>query len=384
MTSLLNLITVPTKTAFLTKFIELLRLAGFPVSSWHSGSLQKHTAETESDMLSELARAVQQIAKAPFIRLAKDLGASWVELNAYEVFDEEPKESLTTQGVVVITDVGGVGPITRPAGTYWVANADKSYRYVNVAAFTVPLNGAVSPLFQAESPGVDWNVGVGALTEQLTPEPGLSIANPAGANGTWITRQGTNRESVDALVQRCLDKWSTLGSGSNDAAYRYYALTAPESATDAERALWAEATRVRVYSPAPGSVRVVIAGPRGPVSASALAAIASYIDQKRPLGVWDVVTSNAVVNLVTIGGVLRVAPGFSPASVLSKAQAAIDLFTSQSPIGGTNGKMSREALIKATMVDEVSDLDGFLPATDVPVNNDEIVVPKFELIAVYA
>ncbi|RYZ63722.1 MAG: hypothetical protein EOP08_10405, partial [Proteobacteria bacterium] len=206
MASLLDLITAPTKAAILEQFIGLLRLAGFPVSSWHSGSLQKHTAETESDLLSELGTAAQKTARAPFIRLAAALGPAWVELNAYEAFDEEVKEALATQGRVTLGDGAEVGPITKQPGTFWVANPDRTLRYVNVEPFTIPLNGTVTPLFQAESPGIEWNVGVGAITEILTPDPGVTLSNPALESGTWVTRQGTNRESPEALIQRCIDK----------------------------------------------------------------------------------------------------------------------------------------------------------------------------------
>ncbi len=369
MPSLSDLIKIPTKDEVLEKFVTLLRLANFPVASWHSGSFQKHTVETESSYFEDLHTSIQKIGKAGFIKLAAEIDEAWVDLCAENVFAETRKPAIYTQGAVTVSDTGGIGPITIQPGSFWVANADKSIRFVNVdaAPVVVPLNGSASLSFQGESPGTQWNVGVGAIVEILTPQPGLTVSNPALDSGTWITQQGADKESNVALVQRCFDKWATIGSGSNDGAYRYYATSSSS-----------EITRAKVYSPGFGAVRIVIAGDAGPVSSPALTAASTLIETKRPIGVPDVVTSNAVVRSQIVAGTLAVKLGRDPVAALSKAQAAVDALQRATAIGGT---VSREQIIKALLVDDLDDLELTAPLNDFVLLTNEVWVPSYGLTA---
>lgn len=359
-----DIVKVATKEQIVDRFIGLLRLAGFPVASWHSGSFQKHTVETEGELFADLSLTAAKIAMTISIKKAVEIGDEWVDLCA-EFFDEERQPAVFTRGQYRLTDVGGVGPVTIQPGQFWVANADKSLRFVNVDAApkVLPLNGYVDLTVQAESPGADWNVGSGALTELLTPLPGAEGINLALASGTWITQQGTNRESSARLAQRCIDKWSTLGAGSDEPAYRYRATTASP-----------EVIRVRAYSPGQGAVRVVVAGESGPVSAAALAAAATAIERKRPLGVPDVTTSNATVVRKTIAGTLFTAK--SPDIVLASAQASVDRLQRATAIAA---RVSRERIVASLMIDDVDDLELSSLLTDFQLGPNEIWAPVYEL-----
>lgn len=357
-----DLVTVPTKDDFLNAFIRLFRLANFPVASWHSGSLQRHTAETESSLFSDMSATVQNIGRAGFIKYAALVGDAWVDLCAENVFDETRKPATYTEGVWQLTDGGSIGPVSVAAGTFWVSTADKSKRYVNTEAFTVPLGGTVSFAIKAESPGTDWNEGVGAITEILTPQPGFVGSNVSLDAGTWITAQGANRESNEALISRCLDKWSTLGSGANEGAYRYHALSVSS-----------EITGVRVYSPGGGKVRIVVRGDAGPVSSTALGLAAVRIEEKRPLGVPDVVTSNCVYSARTIAGTIYTSG--DPSSVLAKIQSNVAALARATPIGA---RVSRERIIATMMLPEVTDME--LPEpTDFQLGASEVWGPSFAL-----
>lgn len=370
MPSFNDLIKIPSKDDVLNTFVGLLRLAGFPVSSWHSGSVLRETVESESSYFNDLHTSVQKIGKAGLIKLAAEIDDAWVDLVADNVFAEERKPAIYTQGKATLYDDGGIGPLMIQPGTFWIANADKSLRFVNVdeAPVMVPLGGSAVLTFQAESPGTNWNVGNEALTEILTPQPGLRVVNGALDTGTWITQQGANTESNAALVQRCLDKWATLGSGANEAAYRYYATSSSS-----------EITRVRVYSPGAGSVRVVVAGDAGPVSAAALAKAASIIEAKRPLGVPDIQTLNATVFSQVVAGALAVRYGRDPAAALAKAQGAGDALARATAIGAK--KVSREQIIRALLVDDLEDLELAQPATDFALGDNDVWVPSYSLTA---
>lgn len=105
-----DLVKVPTKDEFIDSFVRLFRLANFPVASWHSGSLQKHTVETESLLFSDLSATVQNIGRAGFIKYAALVGDAWVDLCAENVFDEERKPAIHTEGTWELTDAGASAP----------------------------------------------------------------------------------------------------------------------------------------------------------------------------------------------------------------------------------------------------------------------------------
>lgn len=365
-----DIIKIPSKDDFVDGFVGLLRLASFPLASWHSGSFQKHTVETESGLLSDVVAYIQQIAKAGFIKYAGDVSDAWVDLCAENVFAESRKPAVFTQGTIQIEDTGGIGPITfSSSSSFWVAIGDKTLRFVNITPDdrVLALNGKVTLTVQAETAGANWNVGVGAITELLTPQPGLTVSNPALSSGTWITQQGANPESNAALAQRCLDKWSTLGSGSNEGAYRYYATTSSP-----------EITYAKVYSPGGGSVRVIVRGDTGPVSSTALGLAVAVVEQKRPIGVPDVVTSNAVVRTQVIAAALQLKLGSDPAIAIAAAQSAVVQLQRSTSIGG---RVSRELIIAALVVANVTDLTLSTPPDDFQLGVNEMWVPSFAISA---
>jgi uncharacterized phage protein gp47/JayE len=362
--SILDLLTVETKDVILDKFVTLLRIAGFPTASWQTASFMRHTVEGESSLLVDLATSVQKIGLGGYIKYAGQVSDDWVDLLGENVFSEERKAAVYTRGKVRLTDSAAVGPVTINDSSFWVANADKTLRFRNVEAGVVPLNGYVDLTFEAETAGVDWNVGNLALTEVLTPIPGVTMSNPSLDTGTWITQQGADKESNDRYAARCLDKWAQIGSGADEAGYRYRAASSS-----------AEITRVRPYSPGAGAVRVVVAGDSGPVSTAALALADTAVLSRRPLGVPDILTLNAGVNAQSVVAVLAIELGRDPAGVISAAQKAVNAFARTLDIGAK--KVSREKIIRALDVDGVTDLEMSAPATDFALLDNEIWVPTF-------
>lgn len=365
-----DLIKVPTREQVLDRFLALLRLAGFPVASWHSGSFQKHTVETESTLFSDLSELIRNVAKGGLIRSAAEIGDEWVDLIASNFFDEARKPAVYTQGKWTLYDTGNIGPFVIQPGTFWVANADRTLRFVNVdpGPVTLPLGGSVALTMQAASAGTEWNVGVGALTEILTPQPGFAGSNEPLDTGTWITQQGADRETTESLVRRCLAKWATLGSGANDGAYYYVATSASPEITDA-----------RVYSPYGGAVRVTLRGSAGPVSAAALGLAVAAVEQRRPLGVPDVRTRNALVRRELVSGTIEPARNTDPAAALSAAQSAVDKLARETKIGA---RVSREKVIWALMNTGLEDIELATPAADFQLGDNEVWVPEYALTVV--
>lgn len=364
MPSLRDLLQTPTRETWLDRILEFLRLRGFPVGAWQTTSFLRYFVETEADSFSDVNGVVAKIAAGGFLKLSS---GDWLSLVAENVFDEVRKPAVFAEGTATLADVGNVGPVTYDVGALWVTTAGRELRFANSAAITLPLGGSVTIYLRAEAAGEGYNVGNGAIDTFVSVTPGLTVSNPAGASGTWLTVQGVDVEGDDALKQRCIDKWGLLGSGATDGAYRYWSSSASP-----------EITKVRAYSPGGGSVRVVVSGPSGPVSAAALGAAAALVESKRPLGVPDVVVSNAVAVPGVVGGTLVMEEGRDGAAAVAAAQAAVVAFAQGLGIGA---KVSRERLVRELFVDGVADLQGITPAADLVLADNEVFVPSFALVS---
>lgn len=373
MPSLSDLLTTPTREEWLQKYSSFLAGANFPVASWAKTALVRYFVESESKIKEDIGALIKRIAATGFLRTAIAEGADFVELVAYEFWDEVPQPATFTQGICALSDVGSVGPDTIQPGTVWVATSDRSKRF-SIIGFPdgsniVPLDGSIRVLVQAESAGSDWNVENDGITEFVTAKPGLSISNPADISGTWITQQGADKEGPESLMGRCLDKWSTLGTGSNDEAYRFFARTIPEI------------TRVYPYSPGEGGVRIIVAGPSGPVSSDALDAARALITSKAPLGVPNVTVENATVRMVNVSGTVFVAKGFDLATVLAESKFAVNELARSSEIGGY---LDRDAIVRAVRSPSgVRNTEIVSPSTDLFLSTEEIFVPTFSLAVAY-
>ena len=136
--------------------------------------------------------------------------------------------------------------------------------------------------FQATEPGSDWNIPTNSPINLKTSEAGVSIANPAYANSTWITTAGSPEESDALLKQRCLGRWGTIGVGGNADAFTFWATVTPVGYTASP------VSQVNVFANyldttfAPGAATVVVAGPAGALSLSDIAAVQANLDAPIP------------------------------------------------------------------------------------------------------
>lgn len=362
MPSLSDLITAPSKTELQEQFFELLRLAGFPTPSWHRFSILRHAAENEPLLVEDLWAAATEIAKGGYTSLAF---GGWLDLLGENFYDETRKPAVATIGKVVLTDAGGVGPVTITANAFTVGTADQSTRFVATTGGILPLGGTLTVTVRAESAGSSYNVANGAIDTLINAIAGVTVSNPAQvATGTWIDTQGADIESDAEYAERMRTKWGTLGAGANDSSYRYAALTSS-----------AEVRKCIAYSPVPGSVRVVVAGLSGPVSGAALALATSAVEAMRPLAV-DVVTVNATANPQTITATLHIAAGADGATAIGQAQANVATYAAGLDIGAP---VSREKLISALVspagVRDITIASGF----DIVQTAEQIFVPTLVL-----
>jgi uncharacterized phage protein gp47/JayE len=353
-----------TKEGVLSGIVALLRLANFPVASWQPFSLPVHLTDAFASLYSDLSGLISDIAKGGFLDLAEK---EWLDLLCKSLFNEDRKAAVAARHSVTLVDAASSGPHNYAAGTFWVANADGSLRFRNVDPVALGMGATAAYTFEAESPGEAYNVGVGSITQVLTPGgTGITASNPALSSGTSITQQGVDREKDPEYRQRCRDKWGTIGSGSNDAAYRYWCTSTS-----------AEVSRVKITGDeSTGQVLGWIAGPAGAVSSAALAAVQAVVEVKRPLCVGATI-SNVSGQTVSVIGTVFLATGANSSAVLSAVQVAIDAYARTVDIGGV---VYVAELIAAIMgVDGVRNVTLSSPAADVYLASASVVAPVYSL-----
>lgn len=367
MSNLDELLTAPTRDEALEALILFARMGDFPTSNWSPFGLPRQLFESESKFLSKLGEAIKAIASGGFNKLAE---AGWLDLLSENFYLNKRKPAVFTEGRLTLRDIAGVGPTTKQSGTVWAASLDGTRRYKNLEAFTVPLNGVgltidgKLPLFQAESAGVAWNLGNGTITQLVTSLPGISVSNPADPDtGSWIVTRGDERESDPSLRQRNDDKWSTIGSGANEAAYRYWATT-----------LVNEVRRVKVAESSIGDGRVYayLAGTGGAASGAAVATVNAFLQVKvRPL-CSRLLVSAAANREIPISGTIFVRLGYDLVKVLAKAQEALSIFFGAFDIGAT--------IFKSALIDVLMEVEGVynvaLDDIAVSLGATEVAVPN--------
>jgi len=337
------------KTAAQWRDVMLARLgaAGFPVANWASGSVPRTVVELFASGLADLQAAVALVAAGGLLDSST---GGWLTLLARGVFVVERKLSTFAEGRISVAN-GGASPRTVDAGSFYAgvegAGSVDAVRFVATESVTINPGQTVSVAVKAESPGARFNVG--AVTFVFTPQPGLTVSSPAlGATGTWLTRAGADEESDEALRQRCRDKWSTLGRGATEAAYRYWCTSAA-----------AGITRVQVTATGDGTVTCYCGGPAGPASAPDVALATASLEAQHPLTDKPAAISSIAVAVVVTGTVTVVAA--ARASAYAKAVAALAALQADLDIGA---ELDLGALYVALRQPGVADVDLTSPVAD--------------------
>jgi phage-related baseplate assembly protein len=156
---------------------------------------------------------------------------------------------------------------------------------------TIPQGGSRNVVIQATSVGAAYNVAPGSINFfSRGVLPGVTVTNPVD----WLTRYasgqaGTNEETDDQLRDRDRSKWGTLGTGSPERAYRYWAQTASQSVKKV-----AVFTNLDIFDS--GRVDVFIAGNSGAVGPAVVAAVQNYIAPQQVGGSLIPETAKCVVS----------------------------------------------------------------------------------------
>lgn len=369
--SFASLIEPWSKDTALAFVLDGFRGLGFKTTSWGSGGLGLTVANFLADFICQSRAVTNEIAKGALLRYAS---LTWAKARAYSDYDELPTPAVRTVGRFRLTSSAGAPPYTRSARSVWVTTSG-GLRYVNTAGFTLASGGSsyVSVEFEAEYAGAAYNIPVGSTLSLVSAMPGVTVTNPEHANSDWITTDGADEQSVESLVQQCVDKWATRSWQTPAQAYDYWARQASPLVT-----------RVFVddQNPdGPGTLRVYIAGSAGGISDAGVIAAVDAVMQARRSITATVLTLGTQTQTVAIGGVVYVS-GVASSTVQAGVEAAIAELFAAIPIGGTvigtaSGHVYLDSIVAAVRsVPGVAMFAWSAPTANVPVTATRVAVPS--------
>jgi uncharacterized phage protein gp47/JayE len=360
MVALADLIVPLPQSTIIATQLGILQLAGFPVTSWQSGSLPLTLIQADAQTLADMSSSVSLATAGGLISLAT---GGWMDLIASSHYQLPRKSAVVLLGLMTLSDTGGGGPFTITPFQLYAGPPAGALRYQNTTGGTLPKNGTLQLAWQAEVAGSAYNLANGAVTSLLTPLPGVTVANPDPQNGsgTWVTQAGTDAESDASLGGRCTQRWSTLGGGAPVATYQFWAVTSTPTVT-----------RVQVLENTPqgGSVTLYCAGSSQASSAADVAAVNTYIQAVRPLCVTVIVAASNN-RTITLAAVVTV-----KAAQLQAAQAQfntnLNAIATSLPIGAT--------VYFARLIDLFESIAGVVnvvvstPSADVVMNQGDVAI----------
>ena len=327
---------------FDTTVAEQSRQVGW---SAQSGSFLPVTATIGAKLWVYLSRGSVTRTLAMRLETATKTALDWWCMSQYQ---EKRNPAITTQGILLLTDVKGVGPITFTASRYVVKDPVTGATFRNLNTVTLPLNGTVQVNVECELDGTVGNSPNDRITQWVSSVSGVTVTNPAQPlTGTWITRTGINQESDESYKRRCKLKWATLGPNAPKSAYEWFALNALDGLGNP-----VGITKVRCGSPNGfGQFGVYIANDTATATPTQVSDVQAWINtRKNP-------TSRATVSAATLNPVdgvftIRVSRGRGAAAAAEARQAMIDYIVSL-PLGGARFDSGNNGVVPASELEAI-------------------------------
>lgn len=142
--------------------------------------------------------------------------------------------------------------------------------------------------------------------------------------GSWITTQGADEESDDALRARVIARWPALAPVPTSSVYDLWARLASAQVTR---------TLSSLSTTEPGRIDVLIGGQAGALTAGVISTVQAYIDQRVPLGDRPVVASISTDAITLVATVTVSAASLS--AVQTQGQALLTDYFANLAINGT-------------------------------------------------
>ncbi|MEW5321346.1 baseplate J/gp47 family protein [Geobacillus thermoleovorans] len=215
----------------------------------------------------ELERAYQQLYLVTnWLYLSADVPRD-ILLARVKDFGIQPKPAQKASGTVVFTGLSGT---LIPANTRISTDDSTPIFFYTTGDATIPENGTVSVLVEAEIAGSSGNVLANTITVLVDVIDGVeSVTNPQ------VFENGVDEESDESLLARYYERIRKPITSGNIAHYRQWAL---------EVAGVGDAKVYPVWN-GPGTVKVVLLGTDKTAPAqSVIDEVATHIENVRPIG----------------------------------------------------------------------------------------------------
>lgn len=253
--SLTDLMTPYTRQSFADRQYSVLIAAKFPVDSWEATSIPYLLSEANIESTFDLSKLLPLVAAGAFLEYAT---GDWLTLHVESHYQLTRKPAVATRRVLRITNTSGA-LVSKSAGEITVSN-DEGTTFTSKGAVKIQASpsGLTSFIvFECDVAGEIGNVSTAAWSLN-TSLPGCTVDEADGV--PVITRAGAEKEQDEDFRQRAREKWSTLGSGANDDAYKFLIKNTP--------GLSETITRIQIKSayPLPSQVTAWLATDSGPAS----------------------------------------------------------------------------------------------------------------------
>jgi uncharacterized phage protein gp47/JayE len=335
-------------------------LVSVSTANWRTGGPYKTILSRVSIEGGLVYQILSYFAGSAFLRYAS---GRWLDWLGQDLMGEDRQDAEFATVNLVMTIPAGAGPYGPLQVTAQTADGKA---FSSISTLTIPAGPATITIpMRASLAGAAYNVGANTITQLVSPNIlGLSVTNPAAAIG------GFDEEPDDRYRQRLQAKWGVLSTGSTQAAYVYWALTASK-----------EVKKVRVYSNLKGGVfaaewvTVVLAGLNSGVSAQAVADVTAYTEPRIPLNAKLAVES-AVVKSITVTGNVKIFTPYIAAAPSSIANSLQDLNV-RVPIGSYDaGPVPVSEVARAVAYDptQVYDVSLSNPTSPISLAYNELMV----------
>jgi len=321
-----------------------------PFTNFNLGAGIRHLLEILAKAIYDLYGLLTTVTNQSWVTTAT---GKWLDLKVREIGIQRRAAVKTQLRLTFRTSTPAGSDITIPIGTICKSRKDSlgnEYRFLTTETGLIEEGSSeASVLAEAELPGKAWNVAVGSITRMVTKINGIASV----LNEEPLVREGADSESDEALRQRAILTWDTLGLGGTRKAYQAWSMAIP-----GVRAV----SILDDFPFGPGTVGVVILGEEGVPSPQLLYDVQTYIDARKPLTA-DVRVIAPVLVETTIALTITHFADVDPVALDAAIRAKIDGFSGALELG--------EGLVRARLVQQVIAIPG--------IYNVEVTAPTADI-----
>lgn len=337
--------------------ISFLQDPDLAITDWNSGGIMRTLLELETENIDDLITATLPLILGEGFVDASD--GDWTTAIARGLYGIDRRLGTVATQTVTLACTASAGPYTFTAGTQVFLGSDGK-RWIAASGGTLSPSGTLTLDVSGESPGALRGL-VNRLESALA---GVSVVSSAVKVITGVSQFGSDDESDDALIARCVARWPDLAAIPEMDRVEVWA-----------RAASSEVTRVRPDDDPvnPGGVIVTVAGASGAISGGAVTAVQNYILARD--AITDYTTVQNASNLtITAAGTATV-----PTAALPEIKAAADAawigYLGATQIGAT---VYLAKLLQSIMDAGALDVSGLQlngSAADVTLGTNQVPVP---------